>query len=392
MAERILIDHGSLESAKQQVASWRVPTSVKREMASFLDALAMGKVNRGKRISPRRQVKYLYALRTPLEFLAKPTARLTVADIESLERSLQSGRLRSRLTNKPFAAGTQVDMRILLRIFLRWRLGDAKAEELAGWLDVRSRLRTPNFLTEAEVETLYRACRDARQRFLIAVLFDTGARAEEFHNIRFEDVFMPGEKEQYLRITLKAEYSKTQGRTVALYWKRSVEAVRDYLQERTKDGVQPTTPVFSGNYSAMRKLLQRLGQRVLRKSLPYHLLRHSSATYYATKLNRQELCYRYGWKFSSNMPDVYISRAGMETKQLDERFAQTELNAVKSELVEMEQARCIDKERIRQLESGMAAMGQNLKAVAQVLKLNPNVKEIQTGMSRQREPSTKSII
>ncbi len=120
--------------------------------------------------------------------------------------------------------------------------------------------------------------------------------------------------------TLKAEYSKTQGRTVALYWKRSVEAVRDYLHERTKGGVQPTTPVFSGNYSAMRKLLQRLGQRVLGKSLPYHLLRHSSATYYATKLNRQELCYRYGWKFSSNMPDVYISRAGMETKQLDERF------------------------------------------------------------------------
>ncbi len=76
----------------------------------------------------------------------------------------------------------------------------------------------------------------------------------------------------------------------------------------------------------MRELLQRLGKRVLGKSLPYHLLRHSSATYYATKLNRQELCYRYGWKFSSNMPDVYISRAGMETKHLDERFAQTELN------------------------------------------------------------------
>jgi len=65
---------------------------------------------------------------------------------------------------------------------------------------------------------------------------------------------------------------------------------------------------------------------------------------------------------------------------------------VKSELLEMEQARRIDKERIRQLESGMAAMDQNLKAVAQVLKLNPNVKEIQTGLSRQRESSTQSII
>jgi len=190
--------------------------------------------------------------------------------------------------------------------------------------------------------------------------------------------------------SIEGELALTQGRTVALYWKRSVEAVRDYLHERTKDGVQPTTPVFSGNYSAMRKLLQRLGQRVLGKSLPYHLLRHSSATYYATKLNRQELCYRYGWKFSSNMPDVYISRAGMETKQLDERFTQTELNAVKSELLEMEQARRIDKERIRQLESGMVAMDQNLKAVARVLNLNPRIEEIQTSLSRRRNSSDAS--
>jgi hypothetical protein len=128
----------------------------------------------------------------------------------------------------------------------------------------------------------------------------------------------------------------------------------------------------------MRKLLQRLGQRVLGKSVPYHLLRHSSATYYATKLNRQELCYRYGWKFSSNMPDVYISRAGMETKHLDERFAQTELNAVKSELLEMEQARRIDKERIRQLESGMAAMDQKWDLVTKVIGLKPTTSELRT--------------
>ncbi len=46
----------------------------------------------------------------------------------------------------------------------------------------------------------------------------------------------------------------------------------------------------------------------------------------------------------------------MESKHRDERFAQTELNAVKSESLEMERASRIDKERIRQLESGLAAM------------------------------------
>jgi hypothetical protein len=49
-----------------------------------------------------------------------------------------------------------------------------------------------------------------------------------------------------------------------------------------------------------------LGHRVIGRPLRYHLFRHSSATYSATRLNRQELCYRYGWRFRSNMPDIYI--------------------------------------------------------------------------------------
>ncbi|MEI8041245.1 MAG: hypothetical protein WCL11_07545 [Verrucomicrobiota bacterium] len=44
-------------------------------------------------------------------------------------------------------------------------------------------------------------------------------------------------------------------------------------------------------------------------------MRYSSTTYCATKLNRQELSYRYGWVFSSDMLDEYISRvsSGLRT-------------------------------------------------------------------------------
>ena len=111
----------------------------------------------------------------------------------------------------------------------------------------------------------------------------------------------------------------------------------------------------------------------------YHLFRHSSATYYATKLNRQELCYRYGWRFSSNMPDVYISRAGMESKHLDEKFTQTELGALKDDYVKMEQANRIDKERIRQLEDSMRNLHE---LVAKAMQLNPSVAETETALKR----------
>jgi integrase len=376
MAERILLNHGDFESAKRQMASWLVPASVKAELFRFLDDLAMGKVNRGKRLSVRRQIKYLYALRAPLEFLNKPTGKLKLKDIEAFDRALHTQQLRSRLTEKPFAHGTQVDMRILLRIFLRWRLGQAKAKRLTAWLDVRVRPKTPDFLTEAQVERLYRSCRDQRQRFLLAVLFDTGARAEEFHNIRMEDVYLPEGKENFARIALKTEYSKTHGRTVPLYWKHSLEAVQDYLRERVEAGAKANDPVFVGGYDANKKFLHRFGEKVLRRSVHYHLFRHSSATYYATKLNRQELCYRYGWKFSSNMPDVYISRAGMETKVADEKFRQTELGALKDELVKVEQAAKVKDERIAKLESALEQMQSHLAAVSQVLALEPTVREL----------------
>ncbi len=385
MAQRIRIDHGSLESGTQKVLQWKVPESVKAEVLRFLDDLALGKVNRGKRISPLRQLKYLHALRVPLEFIQKPTQQITLPDIEDFERALGTGQLCSRLSGQPFAHSTQVDMRMLLRVFLRWRLGTATAEVLTGWLDTRHRRKTPDYLKEAEVERLYRHCRTARQRFLIAVLFDSGARAEEFHNIRFEDIYLPEGKENFVRIALKEEYSKTLGRTIALYWKYSLEAVKEYLTERITAGIKPAEPVFGGNYAATRKFLQRLGRKVINRPVHYHLFRHSSTTHYATQLNRQELCYRYGWKFSSNMPDIYISRAGMQTKNLDEKFAQTELSTVKEELHRVEQAVRIKDERIQHLEDSLQLLHQNLDAVARVLRLNPSPGEIEAVLRKQRD-------
>ena len=392
MAERIRIQRESMENRKQQLQSWKFPKSVKSELLRFLEDLGLGKVNRGKKLSLARQLQYLNRLRTPLEFFNKSTKQITLRDMERLEKALASGQLCNKCTGQSYAHNTQVGMRLFLKIFLRWRLGPAKALSLTNWLDTHFRHKTPDFLKEAEIEQLYKHCRTAQQRFLIAVLFDSGARAEEFHNIRFEDVYLPEGKENFVKIALKQEYSKTLGRTIALYWKYSLEAVKEYLAERIAAGIKPDDPVFSGNYSATRKFLQRLGKSVLKRPVYYHLLRHSSCTYLATKLNRQELCYRYGWRFSSPMPDIYISRAGMESKNLDEKFTQTELGTLKDDFTKMEQSTRIKDERIRQLEESMRHLQQNLDAVSKVLNLNPTPEQIEGVLRRktgQNKPRNK---
>jgi len=286
-------------------------------------------------------------LKNPLEYWNKKIEDLDSKDIESFEKDLTTDKILSKRKNQPYSHESKRDIRIALKIFLKWKLGEAKAIELIGWLDTRRINKTPEYLKESEVEKLYKACKNAKERFLLAVLFDSGARAEEFLNVRFEDLEIPKDNASFCRLTLKEEYSKTSGRVISLYWKYTLEAVRDYMKEREYSGIKSNDPIFEGTYDSARFFLMRLGKRVLNKSIHFHLFRHSSATYYASKLNRQEVCYRYGWKFSSNMPDIYISRAGMESKDLDEKFQATEIEALQKKLEMQEQERLIEIEQMQ---------------------------------------------
>lgn len=303
-----------IERKLKAVSSWKVPDSTKKEIEKFIDKARLGQVNEGVRLSDRTIGKYLTLLKKCLEAINKQTSKITKKDIEDFDKKLTSENLKSI-----------VDYRRALMVFLKWKLGESKAKSLGGWLDTRDKKKTPDYLNEQEITKLYRNCKNPSERFLIAVLFDAGARIEEFLNIRFEDIQLPDKNDNFVKITLKEEYSKTCGRTISLYWKNSLNAVREFLEERQEEGIKSSEQVYNKTYDAVRMFLFRLGKKVLNKEVYPHLFRHSSATYYAPKLNRQELCYRYGWKFSSEMPDVYISRAGMESKQLDEKFNATEL-------------------------------------------------------------------
>lgn len=304
----------------ENIPSWKVPLSVKNEIKDFIHKASIGQVNEGKRLSDRTLSKYLSLLKTSLEIINKETNKITRKDIETFDKKLISLNLKS-----------VSDYRRNLIIFLNWKIGEAKTKEIAGWLDTRDKNKTPEFLKEEEIERLFKGCKNNEERFLITVLFDTGARIEEFLNIRFEDVELPTNNTSFARITLKEEYSKTKGRVISLYWKYSLNAIRDFYEDRRKEGVKLNDPLFNKTYDGTRMFLARLGKKVLNKKVNPHLFRHSSATYYATKLNRQELCYRYGWKFSSDMVDIYISRSGMENTQLDEKFKSTELEEIKKD-------------------------------------------------------------
>lgn len=321
----------NLNVALKRLEDWKVPSELKRDIKEFIKQLGSGQVNFGRKVNERTQVKYIDLLKTPLTYISMNTKEITLKDIEVFEKELTSGKIFS-MKGKPYTHSTQSNIKLSLKVFLKWSLGEEKSRKLAGWLDTRDKKKTPDYLKESEVEKLYKNCKSAKERYLIAVLFDSGSRAEEFLNIRYEDVELPSREKNFVKLTLKEEYSKTKGRVISLYWKNSLDAVSDYIKEREIEGIKSQDVVFNSSYDAIRMFLNRLGKKVLTKDINPHLFRHSSATHYACKFNRQELCYRYGWAFSSDMPDVYISRAGMNSKDLDEKLEHTELGELKAKL------------------------------------------------------------
>ena len=377
MIEKIHAHENALPSLKKGLARWNVHQEVCGEVLRFVNDLGLGKVNRGRKISEARQAKYLVLLKISLAFLNKRTDEIQAADIERFEVALASNQIQSLSKNRPFKDSTKADIRKALKVFLRWRLGHAKAVELAGWLDTHTPSKTPQYLSEHEIVQLLKGCRTPEQRYVIAVLFDSGVRAEEFINIRLDDIHLPEGNENYVKLTIKEEYSKTLGRTISLYWRHSHEAVRDFVTDRLASGPKQSDPVFAKTYHGLRMFLRRLGKRALGKEIHPHLLRHSSATHYATKLNRQELCYRYGWRFSSHMPDVYISRAGMLSKDLDIKFTNTELGGLKDDLTRLQQQNRIKDERIGTLQTTIEEMQRNMAMITEVLAMKPTATDVE---------------
>lgn len=91
------------------------------------------------------------------------------------------------------------------------------------------------------------------------------------------------------------------------------------------------------------------------------------------------------------MPDIYISRSGMESKQLDEKFTQTELGMVKAEVDQLEQAAKIKDDRISQMEKAMEKKHADLEAVAKIIQKNPAIGQVEAALKRKEQQPSNSL-
>ena len=71
MNEKVSIHNYDLEGVVDSINGWNIPQATKKELFTFLDQSALGKVNRGKKIQASTQIKYLRVLKCSMEFFNK---------------------------------------------------------------------------------------------------------------------------------------------------------------------------------------------------------------------------------------------------------------------------------------------------------------------------------
>ena len=264
-----------------------------------------------KGLTSARAEKYVITLRMIALTLKKDFRNATREDLENYILQFRARQDRS--------VWTKTDYAVTLHRFYRWLEGDdqdtpPKVARISASLKKKDqpRIKKAELLTEQDVQALLRAARTPRDRALLAVTWDTGARIGEIGGLHIADLKFSNQE-----TTLDLQ-GKTGQRTVLAI--ECTPHLLNWLQNHPRSD-DPQAPLWINigqeqkrrgealTYSAILAMFQRTFERAgLKKRYNPHLFRHSRATWCVEHgWSTYELCRQFGWELDSGMPAVYLS-------------------------------------------------------------------------------------
>lgn len=307
---------GQYNSAVKKLQKADILESNKETIMRFLKDAELGKtIKKGskKKLGKLRLAKYPWILTILAQEIKKPFEEANQEDMESFITRLESNKIKPRINvikKECYSDNTKLDFKICIKKFYKWLLGNnMHYPEIVEWFDTHEELKDVPAISLEETEKMAEAS-NTRDKAMIMTDFDSGARAEEFLNIKLGNLTeINNDNGTYYSVRIEHETSKTKGRTIDL--PIASKYIRAWLQQHPKKD-DPDSQLFPLNYNAFRMIIKRKAKKILNKEVTPHVLRHSSATYYASRLTSYQMCYRYGWSMSSDMPSKYIDREGIE--------------------------------------------------------------------------------
>ncbi len=207
----------------------------------------------------------------------------------------------------------------VLKVFHKWLNGNNEYPECVAWMRVKeNRIKKlpEELLTPEDVKLLLKFCENKRDKALVAVLWESGARAGEIGTMKIKHVAFD---EFGCKITINGKTGMRRIRLVsaALYL---LEWINHH--PRREDPEAPlwvstnVDKVSLMTYDALRLQLHKIARRVgLKKPVNPHNFRHSRATYLAQFLTEAQMKEYFGWVRDSDMAARYVHLSG---KQMDD--------------------------------------------------------------------------
>lgn len=215
---------------------------------------------------------------------------------------------------------TKRDYKVCVKRFFRWVNGGVDPQ-CTKWISTNVRhvdkKLAEELLTESDVKSMIEAASTARDKAIIAVLYDTGARIREVAEMKIRNIAF----DNYGAVITVS--GKTGMRRVRIIF--SVPYLSAWLDIHPFKN-DPNAYIWIGigrrgnseqlMYPAFRMLVKRIAARAgINKRVYNHLFRHSRSTELAQHLTEAQMEEHLGWVHGSDMPRTYVHLSG---KQIDD--------------------------------------------------------------------------
>ncbi len=279
-----------------------------------------------------RKVGTRYSQLVTLHYLcqfakAKPFKKITKNDVVAFleqvrTRGFQDERYRARFkrnVEKEIANSTLNLHKHVVRKFLSFVHGADKHSypECVAWINVRTICgkgkMAEDMLTPKEIETMVAATENPRDRALISLMAESGARLGEIITARIRDVRFT---ERGFTLTVDG---KTGKRTIPLYvseadlknWVNNFHPFKNYGDAPLFTSYTVKKKRTNLKHEGVRRIVRMAAARAgTQKNVHPHLFRHTRATELARLGWTEPMLKRFfGWHKTSNMPSLYVHLA-----------------------------------------------------------------------------------
>lgn len=223
----------------------------------------------------------------------------------------------SETMDRDLADATVDTYKKAVRNFYKWLI-DEDEPEAVDWVTLSNNggkdTLPSDLLTKEDVQKQIEAAHNARDKALISMLYETGARIGELIDLTVRDI---EDRTHGKKVVIDG---KTGARRLPLV--ESVPYLNKWLNEHPSGGsddplwckIQQGGPEDQLGYRYIReKILKRTMEDagIDKPSNPHHY-RHSRASYMANEMTEAQLCEWFGWVQGSDVPARYVHLSGRD--------------------------------------------------------------------------------